>query len=98
MKKLQIKNRKVFQQFIDYVVISEINENEKKNWTGLVFYISTHKVFKDDSLSTPVRLIVNPSLKFNGRSLNDLLKKGPNTLNDLCSILLRFRAHIVKRC
>ena len=56
--------RKVFQEFIDRGVISEISEKEQKDWTGPVFYISTHEVFKEDSISTPVRLVVNPSLKY----------------------------------
>ena len=85
--------RKAFQEFIDRGVISEITQEEQNSWSGPVFYISAHEVFKEDSSSTPIRIVVNPSLKYQGRSLNDLLMKGPNTLNDLFGILLRFRTH-----
>ena len=85
--------RKVFQEFIDRGVITEITEEEQKSWTGPVFYITAHEVKKEESSSTPIRLVINPSLKYKGRSLNDLLMKGPNTLNDLFGILIRFRTH-----
>ena len=58
--------RKVFQEFIDRGVISEISQEEQKGWTGPVFYISAHEVMKEDSASTPIRLVVNPSLKYKG--------------------------------
>ncbi|KAI2651191.1 Endoplasmic reticulum mannosyl-oligosaccharide 1,2-alpha-mannosidase [Labeo rohita] len=40
---------------------------------------------------TPVRLVWNSSQKFRGLSLNDLLLKGPDVLNPICAVLLKFR-------
>lgn len=41
------------------------------------------------SIMTPVRLVWNSSQKF--QSLNDLLLKGPDVLNPICAVLLKFR-------
>uniref|UniRef100_A0A3P9MQX5 DH domain-containing protein n=1 Tax=Oryzias latipes TaxID=8090 RepID=A0A3P9MQX5_ORYLA len=40
---------------------------------------------------TPVRLVWNSSQKFNGLSMNDLLLKGPDVLNPIRAVLIRFR-------
>ena len=82
-----------FQSFLDRGVLVEIAEEEMNNYKGPVCYVSAHEVMKEDSSSTPVRLVINPSLKYKGRCLNDLLMKGPNALNDLFGIQLRFRVH-----
>ena len=87
------KFNEIFQDLIDRGVLVEITEEELKLWTGAVFYVSAHEVLKEDSSSTPIRLVFNSSLKYKGRSLNDILMKGPNTLNDLYGVLLRFRIH-----
>ena len=42
-------------------------------YAGPVSYISHHKVFKEDSASTPVRIVLNSSLKFNG--INDIMTR-----------------------
>ena len=83
----------IFQDLIDRGVLVEITEEEQKLWTGAVSYVTAHEVLKEDSSSTPIRLVFNSSLKYKGRSLNDMLMKGPNTLNDLFGVLLRFRIH-----
>ena len=84
---------KQFEDFIERGVVTEISEKEDKEYAGPAFYVSHHEVFKPDSSSTPVRLVINSSLKYNGYSLNDILMKGPNALNDLFGIQLRFRIH-----
>ena len=59
-----------------------------------VHYLSHHPV-KKDSLTTPIRIVYDCSCRENSRaaSLNDCLMVGPPFLNDLCTILLRFRLH-----
>ena len=65
-------------------------------YTGPSFYVVHHEVFKEGSTSTPpVRLVINSSLQFKGRSLNDILMKGPNTLIDLFGVQMRFRSYPV---
>ena len=82
-----------YQGFIDRDVLNVITQEEMNNYKGPVCYVSAHEVFKEGSSSTPVRLVINPSLKYKGRCLNDILMKGPNALNDLFGIQLRFRVH-----
>ena len=82
-----------FQDFIDRGVISEITDQEMTEYDGPVYYVSHHKVFKPGSTSTPVRIVINSSLQYKGVSLNDILMKGPNFLQNLYGIQLRLREH-----
>ena len=69
---------------------------ELKSYQGPKNYISIVEAFKPGPLSsTPLRLCMNSSLKFKGRSLNDILMKGPAALNELLRISLGFRQHPV---
>ncbi|XP_070546084.1 uncharacterized protein [Ptychodera flava] len=54
-----------------------------------------HRHVKKDSTTTPIRIVYDCSCKGNNTSpsLNDCLMTGPPLLNDLTSILLRFRAN-----
>ena len=56
-----------------------------------MYYISHHEVIKDDSNSTPCRTVFNSSASFKGHSLNQYWDKGPDLINNLLGILLRFR-------
>ena len=57
---------------------------------GPRYYVSHHEVLKEGS-STPCRIVFNSSFKYKGYSLNDYWAKGPDMLNSLIGILLRFR-------
>ena len=85
------KYREQFQDLFDPQILTEISKEENLKYDGPVFYVSTHKVFKEGSSSTPIRLVINPSLKYKGIGLNDIVIKGPNALNDLFGIQVRFR-------
>ena len=54
-------------------------------YEGPVHYVSVQYVINDHSSTTPLRLVINSSLKdpVSGMSLNDMLCKGPNVLNDI---------------
>lgn len=55
-------------------------------------YIPWRTVFKQNSLSTPCRIVFDASSKTpGGSSLNDLLAKGENRLSTIHHILLKFR-------
>ena len=82
-----------YQDLIDRKILTEITDKDDSEYDDQRFYVSTHEVYKEGSSSTPIRLVVNPSLKYKGISLNDILMKGPNALNDLFGIQLRFRKH-----
>ena len=62
--------------------------------TGPVHYIPHYHVNKY-SKTTPIRIVYDCScqLSDNYQSLNDCLEVGLSLVNDLCSILLRFRVH-----
>ena len=57
-----------------------------------VHYLPHHPV-KKDSVTTPIRIVFDGSCRQGkgSASLNDCLLVGPPFLNDLCSILLKFR-------
>ena len=38
-------------------------------------------------------MVINSSLRYKGKGLNDILMKGPNSLQDLLGIQLRYRQH-----
>lgn len=80
---------KVFQEWEDEGVIEVVPEVEI-DLKG--YYLPHHPVFKPDSLTTKVRPVFDASCKV-GRSpsLNDCLFKGPNLIEEIPSILLRFR-------
>ena len=84
-----------YQDFIKRGVYSEISEEEDRNYVGPRYYVTVHEVIKEESSSTPVRLVTNSSLKYKGVCVNDVWKKGPNTLNNMFGVQLRFRCHSV---
>ena len=61
------------------------------NWKGPVWYLSHLVARNPHSVNTPVRLVWNSSQKFRGVSMNDILLKGPDVLNPIRAVLLRFR-------
>ena len=90
---LREKYDKQFQSLIDEGIYVEITEEEENSYEGPVFYADHQPVLKPSSVSTPLRIVINPSLKFHGVCPNDIWIKGPNSLNDMFAILLKFRTH-----
>ena len=70
----------------------ELSKDEIDTYSGPVQYITHHAVLKD-SASTPLRVVTNSSFKNGKYSLNDLLPKGPNSLNDMLEVTVRFRSY-----
>ena len=68
----------------------ELSDSEMIEYTGPINYITHHGVMKD-SVTTPLRVVTNSSKKNGKFSLNDLMPKGPNSLNDMMAVMLRFR-------
>ena len=64
---------------------------EMLSYGGPVRYISHHAVMKPESKSTPCRIVFNSSANYHGHMLNEYYAKGPNMLNNLLGVLLRFR-------
>ena len=61
--------------------------------TGTVHYISHFPVFKEDSVTTKMRIVYDASATSKALSLNDCLNTGPNLMQEFIVILLRFRTH-----
>ena len=81
-------------KFLERGTFVMLSKEELESYEGPQQYISHHAVLKD-SASTPLRVVTNSSLNNNGNSLNSCLAKGPNSLNDMFSIMLRFRCYQV---
>ena len=78
----------VFRKWIDEGVLVEVPEAElaKEHYYLCHFGVDkTGPVLK-------VRPVMDCALKYRGKSLNDAINPGPNMLNDLVDVLLRFRA------
>ncbi|RXN38928.1 gag-pol fusion poly [Labeo rohita] len=70
----------------------KLTREEIDNWKGPKWYISNLVAPNPHSSSTPVRIVWNSSQEFRGISLNGLLHKGPDVLNPIRGVLLRFRS------
>ena len=87
---------KAFMETVERGVFKLVPEEELASYKGPVNYISIVEAYKPGPHSTtPIRLCMNSSLKFNGVSLNDIMMKGPSSLNNILSVTLGFRSHNV---
>ena len=64
---------------------------------GTLHYIPYFPVFKTDSATTKMRIVYDASVRVSSEamSLNDCLYTGPNLMQDLTGILLKFRTNII---
>ena len=69
-----------------------LSKEEIESYEGPHNWITHHAVLKN-SKTTPCRVVTNSSFDNGGHSLNSCLPKGPNSLNDMLAITLRFRCH-----
>ena len=76
---------------IDRNVARKLNQEEIDNYEGPWYFLNSHLVRNPESSSTPWRLVFNSSAKFHGTTLNNFWAKGPDMLNNLLGVLLRFR-------
>ena len=83
------------QDMVNRGVARKLTKAELKNCKGPKHYISHHKVLKPDSKSTPDRIVFNSSAKYMGHVLNEYWAKGPDLLNNILAVLLRFRENEV---
>ena len=80
-------------KYIDRGAAVKLSKQDLAEWKGPINYISHHGVMRPDSTTTPLRIVTNSSLKNGIRSLNECLIRGPNSLNSMMDIALRFRCH-----
>ena len=75
-------------------ICEEVSNEELNNWKekgGKSYYISHQVALNPASKTTPVRVVFNSSQIFRGHSLNDSWELGPDVMNNLHGMLLRFR-------
>ena len=68
-----------------------LSKQEVEEYKGPFHYISRHEVLRPENKSTPVRIVFNSSAVFREHRLNDYWIKGPDLLNDMFGVVLRFR-------
>ena len=76
---------------LDRGVAVKLDQEDMDNWTGPVWYISHLIASNPHSKTTPCRIVWNSSQPYQGVSLNSCLLKGPDFLNPLRGVLIRFR-------
>ena len=91
---------KCFQDILDRGAMVPVTDEELKKHKeagGVVNYTEHHPVFKETSLSTPLRIVNDSAMKnsWTGPSFNDCSSKGPKALNNLVKILLKWRTYQV---
>jgi len=84
---------KYSQTISDYVKLGhaqKLTKQEALSFTNNINYIPHHYVINPKQ-GNKFRIVFDASAKFKGKSLNDNLLKGPDLLNNLVTVLLRFR-------
>jgi len=93
-KGCQAELNAAFQEFLDMEFAEEVHEQEEPS--GEVHYLPAFAVFREESVTTRIRLVFNASSKSEtGNSLNECLYQGPCLLPDIVGVLVRFRLKIV---
>ncbi|CAG7827818.1 unnamed protein product, partial [Allacma fusca] len=91
--KLRENNRlaeycRIFEEWLSLGVIERVPEGESK----CMHYLPHRAVVKEASTTTKVRPVVDASAhERNSPSLNDCLEKGPNLIEEILPLLIRFR-------
>jgi competence transcription factor ComK len=84
--------RKAHQELVEKGYMTQLNELPTHlqniiNNAQFHHYYPWRAVYKEDSVTTPVRLVVDPTMT----GLNEILAKGVNMLSKILELLIRFR-------
>ena len=82
----------VIKDMINRGVARKLDLKERQDYDGPVFYIPHHGVKKADS--NDIRVVMNSSISFMGHVLNDYWAKGPDVINNLIGVVLKFRGEL----
>ncbi|XP_076660940.1 uncharacterized protein LOC143364533, partial [Halictus rubicundus] len=98
-KKLARNNalKQQYSEFLrEYRDLGHMREVTQHDNTHEGYYIPHHAVFKDEGLSTKIRVVFDASAKSSTNiSLNNTLRVGPTIQDELIFIIMRFRLHNV---
>ena len=75
-----------------------LTDEELNAYKGPIHYIAHHGVLRPEKASTPLRIVFNSSSVYQGHCLNHYWLKGPDLLNSLFGVILRFRENEVAVC
>lgn len=94
IKQGQVDNlNKCFEELVANGFAEEVTEDTEP---PEVHYIPAHAVYRDDSITTKIRIVFNASAKTEtGISLNECLFQGPCLLPDIVQVLIRFRLNLI---
>ena len=89
---------KQLKELIDRGFAREVSAEELANYKGPTYYVAHQMAPNPSSKTTPVRVVFNSSQVYKGHSFNQSVKKGPDMLNSLHGVLLRFREDVEAAC
>ena len=73
----------------------KLTKAEISSYSGPVHYLTHHEVVKMEHPTTPCRIVFNASKNFEGHVLNDYWAKGPDLLNNMVGVIIRFREEYI---
>jgi len=86
---LAVKYSEALNKYISQGHAIKLSKEKSSNITNITNFIPHHGVVNPNKQK--LRIVFDAAAKFNNISLNDNLLKGPDLLNNLVSVLLRFR-------
>lgn len=94
---LDVKMRSTIASYLEKGYIRKLSDEEINKTEKHVWYLPIFPVFNPNKPGK-VRIVWDAAAKVGGVSLNSFLLKGPDQLNSLNSVLLKFRQHRVAVC
>jgi len=80
----------------EYLQLNHMEKVQEDSMPTTTYYLPHHFVLKEDSSTTKLRVVFDGSCRStSGLSLNDCQMVGPTVQEDLFSILVRFRCHLI---
>ena len=87
---LKAQYTKTINDDIEKGYVIRVNDFSVEKRTSLEWYLPHHPVLNPNKPGK-VRRVLNGASRFHGKSLNSVLLTGPDLLQDLFNVLLRFR-------
>ena len=82
---------------IDCGAVVQLSQSDMEGYKGPVSYVTHHGVHKPDSVTTPLRIVTNSSLKNANCNLspNQCMQEGPSAIASLLEVLISFQMYEV---
>ena len=85
----QEEYHQAIQKYLDMGYASKVKDEDVGGHNE--FYLPHHGVFKNSLTKKKLRVVFDSAAPLKGKCLNDTLITGPNLMNDLPTVLIRFR-------